>query len=280
MIRAFARTENDGTGGRMATMFSSGEGYEGMMGRHSIRLAPLFADFAGVRDAGSILDVGCGTGSLTHVLAQRTREAKITGIDPSKGFVEHARKRFAASPRIKIDEGSATELPYPNATFDQTLTLLVLQFIAESAKAVSELARVTRPRGTVAACVWEARGQPMGTTFEEEAAKLDPSAVESRRRVRPNAYVEGQLTQAWKRAGLKDVSETRLRISMDFDSFEHYWHGQVHGSGPQTVYIASLPAEHLERLRLAMRKRHLGDRPDGPYKLDAEALAVKGVVPE
>jgi hypothetical protein len=42
----------------MATMFSSGEGYESLMGRHSIKLAPLFVDFAKVRDAGSILDAG------------------------------------------------------------------------------------------------------------------------------------------------------------------------------------------------------------------------------
>ncbi len=58
----------------MATMFSSGEGYEGMMGRHSKKLALLFADFVQVRDRGSLLDVGCGTGSLTQVLTHRTHD--------------------------------------------------------------------------------------------------------------------------------------------------------------------------------------------------------------
>jgi ubiquinone/menaquinone biosynthesis C-methylase UbiE len=178
----------------MAKTFSSGEGYEGMMGRHSRKLAPLFADFAVVRDRGSILDVGCGTGSLTQVLVERTHEARIVGVDPSKGFVEHAGKRFAGNSRVTIEEGSATALPHAAKSFNQTLTLLVLMFIADAEKALSELVRVTRPRGTVAACVWHQTGMQMGTLFREEALKLDPEGGRDKFGGSAHPYDTGQLT--------------------------------------------------------------------------------------
>ena len=59
----------------MADIFANAVAYEGMMGRWSARLAPLFADFAQVRDGYKLLDVGCGTGSLVQVVADRTRRS-------------------------------------------------------------------------------------------------------------------------------------------------------------------------------------------------------------
>ena len=139
----------------MAKMFTSGEDYEGLMGRHSRKLAPLFADFVQIRDQGSLLDIGCGTGSLTQGLAERTHAAMIVGIDPTRPFVDHARARFSRDERISIDHGSALELIYPDKSFDQSMSLLVLMFIADADKAVTEMKRVTKPGGTVAACVWD-----------------------------------------------------------------------------------------------------------------------------
>ena len=54
-------------------------------------MAPLFVKFVGVRDGENLLDVGCGTGSLSATLARVTKTSEIVGIDPSKGFIEYAR---------------------------------------------------------------------------------------------------------------------------------------------------------------------------------------------
>jgi ubiquinone/menaquinone biosynthesis C-methylase UbiE len=67
-------------------MFEVAEAYEVMMGRWSRQLAPLFVKFVGVRDGENVLDVGCGTGSLSATLARVTKTSEIVGIDPSKGF--------------------------------------------------------------------------------------------------------------------------------------------------------------------------------------------------
>ena len=261
----------------MATMFSSGDGYEEMMGRHSKKLAPMFADFAQVRDKGALLDVGCGTGSFTQVSADQTRDAMIVGIDPSKSFVDHACRRFSNDKRISIDHGSALTLPYLEKSFDQSFSLLVLMFIAEVNKAIAEMKRVTKPGGTVAACVWDRAGMKMGSLFWEAAIELDPTADASSERSAV-LYHEGKLTEQWRENGLTDVVETPIDIHMDYKSFDEYWKPQLAGVGPTGAYMDKLSGEQIEKLRVVLKKKHLGDQVDGPYSLPARALAVRGTV--
>jgi 2-polyprenyl-3-methyl-5-hydroxy-6-metoxy-1,4-benzoquinol methylase len=72
-------------------MYEVAEAYEIEMGRWSRQLAPLFVGFVGVRHGERVVDVGCGTGSLSATLARVTRASEIIGIDPSKSFIEYAR---------------------------------------------------------------------------------------------------------------------------------------------------------------------------------------------
>ncbi len=262
----------------MTKMFTGGEDYEGLMGRHSRKLAPLFADFVQIRDRGSLLDIGCGTGSLTQVLAERTQAAKIVGIDSSQPFVDHARARFSHDKRITIDQGSAVALAYADKSFDLSMSLLVLMFIADADKAVAEMKRVTKPGGMAAACVWHREGHVMSAIYWEEAIKLDPAAEASAEKL-STPYYEGKLTDQWRKQGLKDVVEIPITIQMEFKSFDDYWNPLLTGTGPAGVYTVELPEDKREKLRLALKKRHLENRADGAYSLPARALAVRGTVP-
>ena len=136
-------------------MFEVAEAYEVMMGRWSRQLAPLFVEFAGVRDGDVVLDVGCGTGSLSSTLARITRAAKIVGVDPSAGFIEAARSQIT-DPRVTIELGDAQDLPYSDASFDRCLALLIVNFIPDAPKAAREMRRVTKPGGVVATAMWDA----------------------------------------------------------------------------------------------------------------------------
>ena len=85
-------------------------GYEQLMGRWSRRLARKFIDFTGISDGERILDIGCGTGSLTFTLARAADLAEITAIDYSPVFVEDVIRRNT-NPRIKVRQADACALP-------------------------------------------------------------------------------------------------------------------------------------------------------------------------
>src|SRR6188472_1083197 len=116
-------------------------GYEQLMGRWSQRLAPPFIDFAGIADGEKILDVGCGTGSLTFALGRTAGLAEIAAIDFSPVFVAEAIRRNT-DPRVRIQQADACDLPFRDGTFDRALALLVLHFVPEAGKAVAEMRRV------------------------------------------------------------------------------------------------------------------------------------------
>jgi SAM-dependent methyltransferase len=89
-----------------------------------------------------VLEVGCGTGLVLERVAAVAAQAR--GIDLSPGMLARARARGLA-----VDEGSATALPYPDASFDLTYSFKVLAHVPELDRALAEMARVTRPNGHV-----------------------------------------------------------------------------------------------------------------------------------
>jgi ubiquinone/menaquinone biosynthesis C-methylase UbiE len=91
-----------------------------------------------------VLECGCGTGLLLERIARFARSAK--GIDLSPGMLEKAKARG-----LDVREGSVTSLPFPDASFDVTCSFKVLAHVQEIGKALSEMARVTRPGGVVLA---------------------------------------------------------------------------------------------------------------------------------
>lgn len=258
--------------GSMAVKFSNAEAYERDMGRWSRRLAPLFVEFAAVKDGDRVLDVGCGTGSLAQAVAAITRWSEIVGIDPSAPFIDYARSRTTDS-RMIYEVGDAQAPSHPDASFDKSLSLLVLRQIPDVSKAVGEMRRVTRVDGVVAACVWDRQGMELHRMFWEAAVELDPSA-EERRQTRD--YGSGELSALWREVGFRQIEETSLVISSGFVSFDDLWEPFVRGQGASGTYLTSLPLDHQAGLRRRLLEKLLGNGPDRPFALEARALAVRG----
>jgi SAM-dependent methyltransferase len=76
-----------------AAGFQNAEAYEQVMGRWSRRLAPPLIRFGGLSDGDRVLDVGCGTGSLTFALPQVANVGAVIGVDLTEPYVEFARAR-------------------------------------------------------------------------------------------------------------------------------------------------------------------------------------------
>jgi len=259
-------------------LFGDSNPYERFMGRWSRRLATQFVKFAGVRECDSILDVGCGIGSLALAIADAFPSAGVTGIDPSAAFVRHAQTK-AQSRQLRFQVGDAQALEFADATFDKVLSQLVLNFVADREKAVREMLRVTRPGGVVAAAVWDyGDGMRMLRVFWDEAVALDPPLA-ARDEGNMPLCKRGELAALWRATGFEHVEDQPIVIDLSFSSFEDYWSPFLGGQGPAGGYVASLPEPRRSALEAKLRERLLSSRKDGPFVLQARAWAVKGIVP-
>lgn len=258
--------------------YSNPAAYEQFMGRWSASLAPLFLRFVGIGDGQHVLDVGCGTGTLTRAIISCGLTVKVTGIDPVAAYVSFARK---AVPEAEFRVGAAELLPFPDGTFDATVGLLVLQDFIDPRQAVGEMARVTRPGGAVATCMWDFRdGLPMLALFWQAAGAVAPEQVSSQRPQNPlrrHATLD-DLRDLWQGCGLSDIETDTLEISMNFSSFGDYWQPFLGASTPTSALAAALHSQTGGALARALRDKLSGVRPNGSFALAARAWAVKGTV--
>ena len=168
---------------------------------------------------------------------------------------------------------------FDDAMFDRTLSLLVVNFIPDARKALGEMKRVTKPKGTVAAAVWDyGEGMEMLRAFWDEAVALTPANAAKDERNMPLCR-RGDLAALWREQGLQDVVEEALTIETRFASFDDFWTPFLEKQGPAGAYAASLPAADREALRLRLRRRLLGDGPDKAIVMHARAWAVRGTTP-
>ena len=212
------------------------DAYDRFMGRYSVPLAPAFADFAGVTAGQSVVDVGCGPGALTAHLVELLGPAAVTAVDPSDSFVDAARERH---PGVTVERASAEQMPFADGAFDVALAQLVVHFMTDPIAGLREMARVTRDRGIVAACVWDhaAGGQGPLCVYWDAVRELDPNAPDESALAGSR---EGDLAELLDAAGLRDVEESSLTVRVDHTTFEEWWEPYTLGVGPAGDYVAGL----------------------------------------
>jgi ubiquinone/menaquinone biosynthesis C-methylase UbiE len=191
------------------------------MGRWSRRLAPLFIDHAGIAEGEEVLEIGCGTGSLTFALAAAAGFARLTAIDQSEVYLAAAVAKNR-DPRIRLESGDGCALRFADASFDRTLSMLVLPSVLPGPEQmVAEMRRVTRSGGVVAAAFWDTPGgTPHQRMFWDTAAALDDTAGAARDSTlsRP-VYAPGALAKMWAEAGLVEIDQRSLMIRIEFADF-------------------------------------------------------------
>jgi SAM-dependent methyltransferase len=243
------------------------DAYDRYMGRYSTLLSPQLADFAGVRAGQRVLDVGCGPGALTTELVARVGARAVSAVDPSEPFVAAARERH---PGIEVFHASAEDLPFPALTFDAALAQLVVHFMADPNRGLSEMARVTRHEGVVAACVWDHGGQGPLNLFWRAARTLEPEVDDESRRA---GVREGHLAELFEAAGLREIETTVLWVSAEHATFEAWWEPFTTGVGPAGSFVASLGADRRVELRETARAMVSTTS----FQVSARAWAARGL---
>jgi SAM-dependent methyltransferase len=239
--------------------------YLRFMGKYSEPLARQFADLAGIHPGLRVLDVGCGPGALTAELVRRLGPGAVRAVEPSASFAAAARDRL---PDVDIQQAVAEQLPFPDQTFDAALAQLVVHFMKDPVQGLREMGRVTRPGGTVAACVWDhgdGRG-PLGA-FWQAARELDPAAHDESSL--PGVR-DGDLARLFGQAGLGQAEVSMLTVRVRQASFAEWWEPFLFGVGPAGTYVASLSPERQAALREQCRRL----LPTDPIEISATAWAA------
>jgi SAM-dependent methyltransferase len=252
--------------------------YDQLMGRWSAGLATSFLRFADLRDGQHILDVGCGTGSLSRAVVSFGPTTKVTALDPAPEYVAFA-GQAVPNGRAQFEIGTAEALPFPDRSFDCALALLVLQEFADPPLAISEMARVTRADGVVAACQWDfEQGLPMFSLLWQAAEAVAPEAVAKHRKDQSRSPRSSlaELDTVWQRCGLSHVTTGTLELSMHYTSFDYYWKPFLGGATPTSAFAASLNALTDGDLARALREKLPAIQPDGSFVLPALAWCIKG----
>jgi SAM-dependent methyltransferase len=245
------------------------DAYARFMGGYSEPLAASFVELAELTPGQRALDVGCGPGALTAQLVERLGEGSVTAIDPSASFVAATQERF---PGVDVRSGVAESLPFEDDAFDAALAQLVVHFMGDPVAGLREMARVTKPGGVVAACVWDHGGGtgPL-SLFWRAVREIDPAAADESERAGAR---RGHLADLCTEAGLHDVEPGRLTVRRHFATFDEWWEPFTLGVGPVGAYVDGLDPAAREALR-ARCATHL---PAAPFHIDASAWSVRAHV--
>jgi SAM-dependent methyltransferase len=244
------------------------QAYDEFMGRFSGPLAVPFADLLDLQPGQRVLDVGCGPGALSLELVRRVGVGNVSAIDPMPAFTEALAERV---PGLDVRVGPAEDLPFGDDAFDAAGAQLVVHFMGDPVAGLHEMARVTRPGGRVAACVWdyEQGGAPLAP-FWRAVHEVDPDA---RGEVGLAGAREGQLAELFEAAGLADVRAGTVSTTVGFGSFEEWWRPYTYGVGPAGAYVAALDEDR----RTAVARQCRALLGEGPFEVTATAWSAVGV---
>jgi SAM-dependent methyltransferase len=252
---------------------SPADHYDRFMGRYVPRLAVELADAAGVEAGMRALDVGCGPGGLTRELAARLGAANVAAIDPAEQFADACRAR---NPGADVRVGGAEQLPWGDGEFDAALASLVVAFMRDAQQGTREMARVTKPGGVVASCMWDVPGggMQMLATFWRAVGRVTPDVQGEETRI---GLREGEIAELLRGAGLEDVREGTLLTGAHYEDFDDFWTPFTLAVGPAGEHLRGMSADHQEAVRRECFAI-LGE-PSGSFELDARAWYARGTVP-
>ncbi len=251
--------------------FDDGAAYEAMMGVWSRFAGEIFLDWLSPPSGLRWIDIGCGNGAFTELLVERCNPAEVQGVDPSEGQLAFARTR-PASRLAKFHQGDAMALPFADSSFDAAVMALVLVFVPDPAKGVSEMVRVVVPGGAVVTYMWDMLGG--GFPLDPIHSELEAMGIVATRPPRMDASRMEALRDLWIGAGLEDVQTREVTVHRIFADFDDFWTTNLRSPALRPA-VAAMKSSDVETLISRVRARLPPDA-DGRITTSARAHAIRG----
>ena len=253
-------------------VFDDGDTYEKYMGVWSRKVGAQFIEWVKFSNHLNFLDVGCGNGAFSVQIDELCNPISISGVDPSSAQIEYAcRRKINVTSSFEV--GDSMYLPYPNNKFDASLMALVIFFITDPKKGVTEMVRVTKPGGIIGAYAWDVASgglpmEPMHKIMREMGIQYPlPPSIEASQKI--------EMKKLWKDIGATEVETTTFHVERSFKSFEEYWN--ISSLGPSVVgALKGLSSDVIDKIKLKLNET-LERGKDNKIVSRAFANAVKGI---
>src|SRR5262245_34571457 len=239
------------------------------MGVWSQLVGGRFLDWLAPPSNARWLDVGCGNGAFTEMIADRCAPAAVAGVDPAEGQLAFARTRPVLR-AAEFRQGDAMALPFADGTFDAAVMPLVIFFVPDPSKGVAEMTRVVRRGGIVTAYAWDMAGGgfPYQVLQDEmRALGFPPPQPPS-----PDASREDALRDLWLATGLTSVETTQIAVQRTFADLDDYW-ATILGGPSVGGRLAAMGPQETAELKTRMRAHFAADAA-GRITYSARANAV------
>jgi SAM-dependent methyltransferase len=254
--------------------FTDGAAYDRFMGVWSRLAGQEVLDWVAPQPGLRWLDVGCGNGAFSQLIAEQCEPLSLVGIDPSDAQLTFARQhRLLQS--AEFVNADAMALPFADAAFDLAVMPLVIFFVPEPAKGVAEMARVVAPGGTVAAYAWDMEGG--GFPYRDVTETLSAIGRSTPMPPSPEASRLEALRELWATAGLRDIQTRVISVERTFTDIDDFWSTLLGGPSAGQA-LAAMNEEERSGFRELLRAR-LQPAGSGSITLGARAHAIQGTVP-
>jgi SAM-dependent methyltransferase len=253
--------------------FDDGAAYERYMGMWSRLAGKTFLEWLKPQSQLRWLDVGCGNGAFTQMIVGGCAPTSVRGIDPSREQLDYARGRHWSGD-VQFRQADAMALPFQDNTFDMAVMPLVIFFVPDPAKGVSEMVRVVCSGGVVSAYAWDMAAS--GFPYESLRTEMREFGIEVPTPPNPDSSSVEALQSLWAGADLESVQTCSIRVQRLFADIDDYW-TTVQGGPSVSKRLAAMSPKDRARLKDRMQQRLAADL-SGQITCHAQANAVLGRV--
>lgn len=228
----------------------------------------------------SVLDVGCGTGSITKGIAQVVGPGgTVVGVDRDRALIERAIAHCTSFPNLRFEEGDATRLGY-EACFDIVAAARTLQWIADLTTAVQRMVRAARPGGLIVVLDYNHACNEWEPAPPTEFAAFYTAFLSWRAANGWDNEVANHCPALMEEAGLQEIrsdvhDETTVKGSSAFDEKTGLWTQVIDNLGPTLVDAEVFDASRLD----AARRAYEAWRRDGLVRHRLSMRAIVARVP-